>query len=62
MVTVPQNQEFQNESLRYENLHKGRKMKRHFIILCIIQIFCVKALNIQAKIGTNISRSYFIPS
>ena len=62
MVTVPQNQEFENDSLRYENLHKRRKMKHHFIILCIIKNFCVKPLNIQAKKCTNKSTIYFISS
>ena len=62
MVTLPQNQEFQNDSLRYENLHKRRKMKHYFIILYDIQICCVKPLNIQAEKCKNISTSYFISS
>ena len=50
MVTVPQNQEFQNDSLRYENLQKRRKMKNHFYdYLCTIQILRVKTLNMQVK-------------
>ena len=61
MVIVPQ--EFQNDSSRYQNLHKRRKMKNHFYdYLCMIQILSVKALNIQVKKCTNISTSYFIPS
>ena len=63
MVTVTQNKEFQNDSLRNENLEKRRRMKNHFYdYLCLIQILCVKALNMQVKRCTNISTSYFIPS
>ena len=50
MVAVSQNQEFQNDSLRYENLQNRRKMKNHFYdSLCMIQILCAKALNMQVK-------------
>ena len=63
MVAVPQNQEFQNDSLRYENLQKGIKTKNHFYVyLCMIQILCVKVLNMQVKKCTNISESYFFLS
>ena len=55
MVTVPQNQEFQNDSLRYENLQERGKMKNHFYdYLCMIQILRVKTLNMQVKKSTNI--------
>ena len=61
MVTVPQNQEFQNDSLRYENLQKRGKMKNHFYDhLCMIQILLVKTLNMQAKKSTNIYLNIYI--
>ena len=61
MVTVPQNREFQNDSLRYENLQERGKMKNHFYdYLCMIQILLVKTLNMQVKKSTNIYLNIYI--
>ena len=61
MVTVPQNQEFQNDSLRYENLQERGKMKNHFYdYLCMILILRVKTLNMQVKKSTNIYLNIYI--
>ena len=61
MVTVSQNQEFQNDNLRYENLQERGKMKNHFYdYLCMIQILRVKTLNMQVKKSTNIYLNIYI--